>query len=190
YVPIDPSYPPERLSYMLEDSDPVALLTQVKLESLFSDLREGLPVIDLGAETPPWSSYPESNPDRRQVGLMPHHLAYVIYTSGSTGLPKGVAIEHGNAVNFISWGRAAFADEVFERTLFSTSLNFDLAVFECFTPLTVGGTVMIVRDALDLARQPVDVTLINTVPSAMTALVEMGLVPKTVRQVNLAGEPL
>src|SRR5262245_1264909 len=152
---------------------------------------------DLEAETPPWASYPESNPDRNQVGLKPHHLAYVIYTSGSTGLPKGVGIEHANAVNFINWGREAFDEEVFDRTLFSTSLNFDLAVYECFVPLAVGGavrivgTAMIVRDALDAARRlPVEVTLINTVPSAMAAMMEMGWIPKSVRQVNLAGEPL
>src|SRR5262249_58436870 len=58
YVPLDPSYPAERLSYMLKDSAPDVLLTQGKLEALFSGLREGLPIIDLEAETPPGADRP------------------------------------------------------------------------------------------------------------------------------------
>src|SRR5205823_270281 len=76
-----------------------------------------------------------------------------------------------------------------EHTLFSTSLNFDLAVYECFVPITAGCTVRIVPSVLELAHT-FDVTLINTVPSAMKSLMEMDGVPQTVRTVNLAGEPL
>ncbi|MCE0465021.1 AMP-binding protein, partial [Pseudomonas uvaldensis] len=67
------------------------------------------------------------------------HLAYVIYTSGSTGLPKGVMIEHRNTVNFLTWAHRSFDTNTLSKTLFSTSLNFDLAVYECFAPLTCGG---------------------------------------------------
>ncbi|HEX8242473.1 MAG TPA: condensation domain-containing protein, partial [Longimicrobium sp.] len=77
-----------------------------------------------------------------------------------------------------------------ERTLLSTSLNFDLHVFETFAPLAVGASVHVVADALELARTEGGVTLVNTVPSAMRALVETGGVPESVRTVNLAGEPL
>src|SRR5262249_32620934 len=101
-----------------------------------------------------------------------------------------VAIEHRNAVNFATWAQRSFSREVLERTLFSTSLNFDLAVYEYLVPLTVGATVRIVANALELAHTPIDVTLINTVPSAMKALVEAGGIPASVRVVNLAGEPL
>jgi len=187
YVPLDPSYPEERLSFMLEDSAPAALLTQGDLQGLLKGLREDLPVLDVDA--PMWKEQPETNPDRDSVRLKPEHVAYVIYTSGSTGTPKGVMIEHRNTVNFIYWAQLSFA-ELLERTLFSTSLNFDLAVYECFVPITVGGTVQIVRSLLDLTQAPIDISLINTVPSAMQALVEASGIPRTVRGINVAGEQL
>ena len=189
YVPLDPGYPAERLNYMLQDSAPATLLTQGHLEGLFVK-RDSLPTIDLAAENVPWKGEAESNLERIGVGLTAEHLAYVIYTSGSTGNPKGVAIEHRNAVNFIYWAQLSYASNVLEDTLFSTSLNFDLAVYECFVPLTVGARVTIALNVLDLVPRPVEVTLINTVPSAMKALIEMNGVPKSVRVINLAGEPL
>src|SRR5581483_7856721 len=69
-------------------------------------------------------------------------------------------------------------------------LSFDLAVFECLLPLTCGGTVHIVADVLELVHRQEPITLINTVPSAMEALLDSGSIPETVRVVNLAGEPL
>ncbi|HYH78482.1 MAG TPA: amino acid adenylation domain-containing protein, partial [Longimicrobium sp.] len=191
YVPLDPAYPVDRLRFMLEDSAPAAVLTQASLGGSLDGLFTGadVPVLDLDTDgAGEWSTAPETNPDRG--GLTPEHLAYVIYTSGSTGRPKGVAIAHRNTTNFLAWGRESFDRDVLDRTLFTTSLNFDLAVFECFVPLTVGASVHIVRDALALATSDVEVTLINTVPSAMKALVDSGSVPRGVHTVNMAGEPL
>ncbi|MBD3011471.1 AMP-binding protein, partial [Streptomyces sp. 5-10] len=74
--------------------------------------------------------------------------------------------------------------------MFSTSINFDLSVFELFVPLAVGASVVVVRDAVSLVSDPVDVSLVNTVPSVMSRLVELGGVPESVRTVDLAGEPL
>ncbi|HEX3398966.1 MAG TPA: amino acid adenylation domain-containing protein, partial [Acetobacteraceae bacterium] len=190
YVPLDPAYPAERLAYMLDDSAPVALLTDTGSKTVLTGCTGGLPVIDLAADAQLWADQPGINPDRTSAGLAPGHLAYVIYTSGSTGRPKGVAIEHGNATNFIWWAQTTFSGEALGRTLFSTSLNFDLATYECFVPLAVGATVRIVENALDLLGTPTDVTLINTVPSALDRLVDAGCVPPTVRVVNVAGEPL
>ncbi len=179
YVPLDPAYPEERLRYMVEDSAPVAVLHD---GSRFPELR--VPAIDV-REPAAWAHHPATAPERG--GLRADHLAYLIYTSGSTGRPKGVMVEHRNAANFLNWGRDTFGG-VLGRTLFSTSLNFDLAVFECFVPLVSGGTVQVMRDALELAGAAG--TLVNTVPSAMKALVETGRVPRGVHTVNLAGEPL
>src|SRR5207302_10594836 len=95
YVPLDPAYPPERLGFMLEDSAPVALLTQNHLVDLFKDLNKGLPVLVL-TEDSAWEDQSESNPDPAAIGLTLSHLAYVIYTSGSTGTPKGVMVQHAN----------------------------------------------------------------------------------------------
>ncbi len=115
----------------------------------------------------------------------------MIYTSGSTGQPKGVAIEHRNAVNLICWAQSAMSAEVFEQTLQSTSLNFDLSVYECFVPLVSGGTLRMAQNALALASEPdAKVTLINTVPSAISSLLDAGGLPASMRVVNLAGEAL
>ena len=106
YVPLDPAYPVERLHYMLEDSAPVALLTQSHLQGLFKDVADEVVVIEVGAEASIWDDHPENNLDSISGALTPENLAYVIYTSGSTGAPKGVAIEHRNAVNLIELGTA------------------------------------------------------------------------------------
>ncbi len=185
YVPLDPAYPADRIAYMLQDSAPRAVLTQPSLSSLFDGM--DVPVLDLTADAA-WATRPETNVERSD--LRADHLAYIIYTSGSTGMPKGVMLEHGNAVNFLAWAAANFDAQALERTLFATSLNFDLHVFECFAPLTVGATLQLVKNALELPATEAGVSLVNTVPSAMKALVETDGVPATVRTVNLAGEPL
>ncbi|HEY5906539.1 MAG TPA: amino acid adenylation domain-containing protein, partial [Vicinamibacteria bacterium] len=142
----------------------------------------GCPALEL-----PRGSLPGGSPGH---SAGPDDPAWVSFTSGSTGVPKGVAIEHASALNFICWGKSAFDPGLLQRTLFSTSLNFDLAVFECFVPLAVGAGVVIVDNALETGRSAPEATLINTVPSVMKTLVEAGGVPGSVRLVNLAGEPL
>ena len=188
YVPFDPGYPPARLRMMLEDAAPAMLLTQRDLCELFTTAAK-VPILLLD-DASGWQEEPQTNLDRWVLGLRPDHLAYVIYTSGSTGEPKGVAIEHRNTVNLLNWGRSAFAREVLSQTLCSTSLNFDLAVYECLLPLTVGGSVRVVPNVLCLEQRHSEVTLINTVPSAMQALLQGRGLPSSVRMINLAGEPL
>src|SRR6266853_1216198 len=190
YVPLDPVYPKERLRFMVEDSEPVVLLTQGHLMGLFSGLEAKVPVLELDDAAAPWLHEAESNPDPAEIGLSSRHLAYVIYTSGSTGTPKGVMIEHRNVINFLLWATQHFTDGTLDRTLFSTSINFDLAVFELFVPMAAGASVKVVRDILDLDRGITDVSLINTVPSAIKAVMEAGKLPRSIRVVNLAGEPL
>src|SRR5947209_13368900 len=187
YVPLDPEYPEERLQYIVKDSAPVAVLAQGSTSDLLRRVGNGTRVIGLDGDA--HGSETETNPDPASVGLSPGHLAYVIYTSGSTGVPKAVMLEHRNAVNLICWSHQVFSGDVLSRTLFSTSLNFDMAVYECFVPLTRGGSIRIVANALDLDHG-VEVTLINTVPSAMKTLLEQRAVPAAVQEVNLGGEPL
>jgi len=189
YVPLDPKYPEERLQYIVKDSKPVIVLTQRTTTDLVRRVGNGIRVIGLDGDAQRREAA-EINPDRASVGLTPEHLAYVIYTSGSTGVPKGVMLEHRNTVNLICWAHQVFSDEVLRRTLFSSSFNFDLAVYECFVPLTSGGSIHMVSNALDLAGGEMDVTLMNTVPSVMKALLEEKTIPREVQVVNVAGEPL
>src|SRR5206468_12357903 len=131
----------------------------------------------------------EINPVRR---IKPENLAYVLFTSGSTGRPKGVALEHRSAATFIHWAQSVFTPQELEGVLFSTSICFDLSVFEMFVPLSVGGKLILAHNALYLSTLPAknEVTLINTVPSAIAELVRMNGVPASVKTVNLAGEAL
>jgi len=186
YVPVDPAYPRQRLHYMLHDSRPRIVITQAGAGLPCDDL----PTIELDGAQRPWESLACDDLGIHDIGLCPDHLAYVIYTSGSTGQPKGVAITHANAVNFITWATQAFTADELRHTLFSTSLNFDLAVFECFAPLSRGGCVHLVDNILALAERQVPVSLINTVPSALKAILDRQAIPSSVRVVNVAGEPL
>nr|WP_232911560.1 syringopeptin non-ribosomal peptide synthetase SypB [Pseudomonas syringae] len=184
YVPLDPAYPVERIAYMLEDSTPAAVLAQTATQGLLADA--SVPVINLDLSD--WQGESVQNP--RVPGLTSAHLAYLIYTSGSTGMPKGVMIEHRNTVNFLTWAHVAFEGSALEKTLFSTSLNFDLAVYECFAPLTSGGSINVVKNVLELQHGNHDIGLINTVPSALKALLEINGLPGSVHTVNVAGEAL
>ncbi|MFM0523279.1 amino acid adenylation domain-containing protein, partial [Caballeronia jiangsuensis] len=184
YVPLDPAYPGERLSHILTDATPRLLLADAAGREALGDIGS-LTVLDPDASLD--GSLSQDDP---QTDVASHHLAYVIYTSGSTGKPKGVAIEHRNAVNFLTWSHEAFTPEELSQTLFATSLNFDLSIYECFAPLTTGGTVHLVDNVLALMRRPQEVSLINTVPSAITSLLDAGASLASVRTINLAGEPL
>jgi amino acid adenylation domain-containing protein len=187
YVPLDPSYPAQRLDYMLNDAAPAVILTQARLKERVACASA---VIALDSEWGEIAKEPTRNLSREVVRARSGNLAYVIYTSGSTGQPKGIAIEHRNAVNLICWARSSLPREVFEQTLHSTSLNFDLSVYECFVPLTTGGSIRVVQNALALLDQSTGVTLINTVPSAIAGVLDSGNIPETTRVVNLAGEVL
>jgi amino acid adenylation domain-containing protein/non-ribosomal peptide synthase protein (TIGR01720 family) len=187
YVPLDPTYPPERLAFMLEDAQVAVLLTQAHLEATLP--QTGAQVLCLDRE---WERIGRASRVNPASGVQLNNLAYVIYTSGSTGIPKGVAIEHHSPVALLEWSRKVFTPEELVGVLASTSICFDLSVFELFVPLSWGGKVILAENALQLPALPMgqEVTLVNTVPSAMAELVRSEGVPISVRAVNLAGEPL
>ena len=187
YVPLDPAYPAERLGLMLADSGARVLLTQAELTGRLPAPQARVVLLDPAGETrePPAaaSSGPAPGAD---------NLAYLIYTSGSTGTPKGVALTHRSAVAMVRWAQQVWSPEELSGVLFATSVCFDLSVFELFVPLSSGGRVIVADNALALPTLPAagEVTLVNTVPSAMAELVREGGVPASVRTVNLAGEAL
>ncbi|WP_339156794.1 non-ribosomal peptide synthase/polyketide synthase, partial (plasmid) [Sinorhizobium medicae] len=188
YVPLDPAYPSERLRQLLDDARPRLLLCDAAgRAALGAEAIADLSAVDLDAATA-WADQSADDPDPHALGLTARNLAYVIYTSGSTGTPKGVMVEHRNTVNLLHWSGGVFAESEIRRTLFSTSVCFDLSVYECFLPLSQGSKLYLVEDALKLARTPVDASLINTVPSAITALVNQKAVPASASVINLAGE--
>ncbi|HSF41809.1 MAG TPA: amino acid adenylation domain-containing protein [Thermoanaerobaculia bacterium] len=192
YLPLDPAYPADRLAYLLADSGAPVVLAEEgvagKLPAFPGDL---VFVDDESGSSQNLGQSP--GPGERPRGFVhPEQAAYAIYTSGSTGAPKGVIVRHGSAVNRITWALSAYGPEVLSGVLAATSLCFDLSVFEIFAPLAAGGTVILAEDALALPDLPAasSVTLVNTVPSAITELARAGAIPGSVRVVNLAGEPL
>ncbi|HEX5758263.1 MAG TPA: amino acid adenylation domain-containing protein [Thermoanaerobaculia bacterium] len=199
YVPLDPNYPTARLALMIADAATgqggLVMLTQERLLPRLQELAAtGVSFLctdGLGDATPEAPPFP-TQPLAALTQPLPSNLAYVIYTSGSTGRPKGVAIEHRSAAAFVRWSRGRFSDAELAGVFASTSINFDLSVYELFVPLACGGKVILGDDALSLATTPAagEVTLVNTVPSAIAELLRLGAVPPSVRTVNLAGEPL
>ena len=187
YVPLDPAYPKDRLAFILEDAKAPVLLTEQALRIL--QVPESTSVVCLDSD---WQKIQTENRENISSNVQSSDLAYVIYTSGSTGKPKGVAIEHSNAVALVSWAHEVFTREELDGVLASTSICFDLSVFEMFVPLSWGGTVVLAENALALPGLPAraEVTLINTVPSAIRELLRIKGIPPNVRVVNLAGEPL
>ena len=187
YVPLDPTYPQPRLRFMLEDAQADVLISQRQLATQLPQVRGAVLWLDEEQERPLEDS--DTRPPRLS---QPESLAYVIYTSGSTGQPKGVAIEHRSTVALLRWAQNLYEPQDLSAVLASTSICFDLSVFELFLPISVGGMVLIAEDALHLTSGSwgVDPTLINTVPSAMAELLRLDGIPASARVVNLAGEPL
>ncbi|MDF5715443.1 MAG: amino acid adenylation domain-containing protein, partial [Rhizonema sp. NSF051] len=186
YVPLDPTYPSTRLGFMLSDSQVSVLLTQEKLLEKLPVHQANVVVLDRDWQA---AQYSQSN---CVSSVTASNLAYVIYTSGSTGNPKGVAIEHHSPVTLVQWAKSVFSPQQCAGVLASTSICFDLSVFELFVPLSCGGMTILAQNALHLPNLPKgnQVSLINTVPSAIAELERIKGIPASVQTVNLAGEAL
>jgi amino acid adenylation domain-containing protein len=196
YVPLDPLYPTERLAYMIETSGIEVLLTQDTLRARVAPLVQDHATLDIIAfndrSLQAELRTHHAHNGERAAGLSSSSLAYVIFTSGSTGKPKGVMIEHRNAVAFLRWASVAFTPVQLAKVLVSTSVCFDLFVFELFAPLSTGGTAVVVHNLFDLQKAdfPEKLSLINTVPSVAKTLMHARPSAFDGCTVNLAGEPL
>ncbi|HEX7243041.1 MAG TPA: amino acid adenylation domain-containing protein, partial [Longimicrobiaceae bacterium] len=187
YVPLDPVYPAERQTYMLADSEARVLVTHARLEEGLAV--PGVRVVRVDADRERIAAEPAEAPES---GVGPENLSHVIYTSGSTGRPKGVMIRHRSAVVMLRWLREQLREEDRASVLASTSVSFDVSVAEIFGALSWGGKLVVVGNALDLARLPEgeEVRVVSMVPSAAAELLRMGAIPAGVRVMNLGGEAL
>ncbi|RDY69530.1 non-ribosomal peptide synthetase [Lysobacter soli] len=141
YVPLDPNFPAERLSYMASDAGLAALLTTSRHADHF-DLR-GRPVLALDTLQDELASLPTSRIGRDAGAAQPESVAYVIYTSGSTGRPKGVQVPHRAVSNFLSSMAKEPGLGAEDRLVAVTTLSFDIAVLELLLPLSVGARVVL-----------------------------------------------
>jgi amino acid adenylation domain-containing protein len=174
YVPLDPIYPPERLNYMMEDSDAALLIASRQVLDAMGPLKE-IPVINL--DQTDLSALSDQNPE---VELSSKNLAYLIYTSGSTGRPKGVQIEHQAFVNFLismqQWPGISETDTL----LAITTPCFDIAGLELFLPLISGASLAVLsrEDTLDarvLAEKIESVgTILQATPATWRLLLSAG----------------
>ncbi|WP_214086504.1 non-ribosomal peptide synthetase [Photorhabdus heterorhabditis] len=176
YVPLDPDYPSERLSYILEDAKPVLVLHDIAggaaLKNYFKTANNNLDMGQLSL-----TGLSQENPDVAE--LTTHHLAYVIYTSGSTGQPKGVMVEQGNVVNFLLTMTDKLLFSKQERVLFSTTISFDIVAVEIYLPLINGATVFIAPKKLFLNKEVLiktitdnQITMIQATPSTYNLVVD------------------
>ncbi len=177
YVPLDPNYPSERLEYIWRDSDARRVIAADA--DGFGD--RGVALAELLNAEHALAEVPSS----------PERISHVIYTSGSTGAPKGVMVTQANTAALIQWASDSFSADDCVGVLASTSVCFDLSVFELFLPLVVGGTSVLVDNLLALREPtPAPVSLINSVPSVVSEFLRHARLPDTARTLCLAGEPL
>ncbi len=185
YVPLDPSYPAERLAFMMRDAQVQVLLTSSEprtknqepgtSESRFSVLgsRFSGQVVDLGADRDLIATRSAEPPPSRVTGA---NLAYMIYTSGTTGRPKAVMVEHRNLTTTMHAAQAHFELGPRDRVPCIAAFSFDISLFELFSPLLVGGTAVLVarEQVLDLPRLAAivrTVSFLHALPSLMRQLV-------------------
>jgi amino acid adenylation domain-containing protein/non-ribosomal peptide synthase protein (TIGR01720 family) len=162
YLPIDLGYPPERVTFMLDDATPVV-------------------VLDNPQAVRDTDGFPDTNPtDGDRIRLLdPLNGAYVIYTSGSTGRPKGVVVPHCGIVNRLLWMQAEYGLRADDRILQKTPSSFDVSVWEFFWPLMVGATLVVAKpeghkDPVYLAEliRSAAVTTVHFVPSMLRAFLQ------------------
>jgi amino acid adenylation domain-containing protein len=191
YAPLDPEYPPQRLSYMLADLRAPLVLTQRHLRSQVQSA--GIPLHCLDERHPEYDSESAENPTH---DAHPSSLAYCIYTSGSTGDPKGVANTHAGLTNLLDWYESQDVPrQPQERVLLASSIGFDLTQKNILGTLLAGATLIIppvpVRDIATWS--PADAsqraTRLNCTPSMYVALNGSEAI-ESVRTVVLGGEPI
>ncbi len=168
-VPLDPTYPPARLTMMQTDTRVPVLVTQQKLSMALPT--HGAHVLCLDAD---WTAIAQQSMENPVSGALGDSLAYVIYTSGSTGRPKGVELSHSAICNCLLWVQTALPLTAADRTLQKAPCSSDASIREFFWPLLAGARLMIARpggqgDSAYLVKLIAEhrITTIHFVPSRL-----------------------
>jgi amino acid adenylation domain-containing protein len=190
YVPLDPTMPPVRLGYMIEDSGLRVLLTRRALRSSLPPFAGTIIEVDDGE----WQANSRENPG---VAVTAENLAYVIYTSGSTGRPKGVEIPRGALVNFLWSMRESLQLKSGDTLLAVTTISFDIAGLEVWLPLLVGARIVVAKQSAALDGQQLgemiarhDVKFLQATPVTWQLLLAAGWQGKADLTALCGGEAL
>ncbi|MEL6764440.1 MAG: amino acid adenylation domain-containing protein, partial [Cyanobacteria bacterium J06607_6] len=188
YLPLDPSYPRDRLTWMLQDAAPPVLITHASTQDLTATLTDLLTSsphrINLSeprthSPTPPLPDSHSAELTSKPTPLQPHHPISLLYTSGSTGRPKGVINTHRGLVNRLCWMQDAYPLTAVDRVLQKTPLSFDVSAWEMFWPLMTGAGLVLARpeghkDSAYLVEliQREHITTLHFVPAMLAAFLE------------------
>ncbi|MCY8657485.1 amino acid adenylation domain-containing protein, partial [Bacillus spizizenii] len=195
YLPLDPEFPADRISYMLEDAKSSCIITT---EEIAARLPDGLSVPQLVLDqTVTQEIVKRYSPDNPNVSVSLAHPAYIIYTSGSTGRPKGVVVTLKSLSNFLLSMQEAFSLGEEDRLLAVTTVAFDISALELYLPLISGAQIVIakketIREPQALAKmiEYFDIDIMQATPTLWHALVTNE--PETLRglRVLVGGEAL
>src|SRR5262249_23451899 len=190
YLRLDPSYPAQRLAFMLRDAGAPLVITTTALGARLP--RHGARCIVLDVEAEVIAAQPISAP---QSALEPHNLAYVIYTSGSTGIPKTVAVEHASPANHVLTLAHDLSVGAHFRSVLLVSCAFDASIEQALLPLIGGGVAVIISDAVretpsqlwhKLIRH--NVTFVSCVPSYLDSIIRHAPQDAFLQHLVLGGE--
>ncbi len=186
-VPLDPSFPADRLFFMMEDAGVVLVLTEAGPDAKLLGGPTRLIRLDACDAD---EGHRQSIPDE----VTPKNLAYLVYTSGSTGRPKGVMVEHAGVVNFVSAQAASWGIGPGARVLQFTALGFDIGLSEVFLALCSGACLHLARSADMMPGPPLlrtlregRITHVTLPPSGLAAMAPEAL--PDLELIISAGEP-
>jgi amino acid adenylation domain-containing protein/non-ribosomal peptide synthase protein (TIGR01720 family) len=173
YVPLDPTYPPERLQFMLADASVDLILIQPHLAAELSLQAKKL----INLEPTFWSQLAQISADNLNLAILPSNLANIIYTSGSTGKPKGVMVPHQGLCNLAQAQIELFQVQSNSRVLQFASFSFDASIWEIIMALGSGATLYVDRkeallpgDALYEYLKIQEITHVTLPPTALAVL--------------------
>jgi amino acid adenylation domain-containing protein/non-ribosomal peptide synthase protein (TIGR01720 family) len=145
YIPLDPSYPPDRLAHQLTDGEPSALVTSAALAAALPAVPGTVVCIDADA-----AAIAAAGGALPATGRRDHEPAYLMYTSGSTGLPKAAVITHRGLASYLGWAAEAYGMTAGTRAAVSTSIAFDATITTLWAPLIAGGTVVLLPEGAEI----------------------------------------